>query len=345
MSGGTAGHTMKREGEEAVDQPSPETGTPETPPVHRHPRWGRGMRGLLVVSAVAILIHLIPLFLPRNLPEQELAIARAAQDAQTRVHFLLPLKDNRKATPTELREAAELLLEDAPAEAHALVEEAERRDPTSVETQLLRARICDAERMDRCVRQALERAEQVAPSDARPGILRADLREEDGDLEGAAEALRQARAKAPEDPLLSLRYGRLLSRVGRGEDAVAVLQSLEGKVPPARLLMEQGLVRSREGRDRDAVKLLQQAVEQEPRMTEGHMELGLAWFRLGNVEAGEDALRRAARMDVSDPTPLATLCALQLKVGRLEDARTTRMDLERRFPERMDVIRGLCRTP
>jgi tetratricopeptide (TPR) repeat protein len=303
------------------------------------------MRGVLVMCGIAVVVHIIPLLLPRNMPEQELAIARAETDAAHRTRYLLPLKQNDKATPADLREAAELLLEGAPADAHELAQEAERRDPKAVETQLLLARVCDAERMERCVQQSLSRAEQLAPGDARPAVLRADLKEQNGDLEGAAQALGQAHQKAPEDPLLSLRYGRLLNRMGRAEDALGVFQTLEGKVTHARLLVEQSLVRAKEGRDRDAVKLLQEAVRDDPRLAEGHFELGLAWFRLGNAEAAEDALRQADRLSVSDHKPLATLCALQVKAGQLEAARTSQMDLERRFPQRMDVIRELCRVP
>ncbi|HSP81937.1 MAG TPA: hypothetical protein VLQ93_25675, partial [Myxococcaceae bacterium] len=96
------------------------------------------------------MLHLIPLALPRNMPEQELAIARATPDPTKRVELLRPLKDNPKATAKELREAAELLREGVPLEAHELAREAERREPGEVETQLLLARICHGERMSRC---------------------------------------------------------------------------------------------------------------------------------------------------------------------------------------------------
>jgi len=34
------------------------------------------MRTALIACGLATLVHMIPLFLPRNMPEQELAIAR-----------------------------------------------------------------------------------------------------------------------------------------------------------------------------------------------------------------------------------------------------------------------------
>jgi hypothetical protein len=61
------------------------------------------------------------------------------------------------------------------------------------------------------------------------------------------------------------------------------------------------------------------------------------------VDAAEEELRTADGLDVSDPHPLAALCAMQLKAGRREAARVTRMDLERRFQGRLELIREACR--
>ncbi|RKH85302.1 hypothetical protein D7X99_06185 [Corallococcus sp. AB032C] len=308
-------------------------------------RRPQGLRGVLWVCGAALAIHVIPLLLPRDMPEQELAIARATENVEGRLRFLVPLKHNDKATAADLREAAELLREGAPAEAHDLALEAERRDPNALETQLLLARICDRERMSRCVDQSLEKARKLAPADPRPELLWADLSEAKGDVGGATEALSRAYSRTPGDPLIGLRYGRLLSRMGRPEDALKVFTSLEGKVPTARLLVEQGLVLTRNGRSREAVGLLQQAVQKDPKLTEGHFQLGIAWFQLGNETAAEEALRQADRLNVSDTRALGTLCTLQLKAGKFEGARQTRTDLERRFPQRMDAIREQCRLP
>lgn len=338
--------SAEREHEERVDNPSMTPGAaPQAAPPGRRHVLDQGLRGALVVSAIALLIHLIPLFLPRNMPEQELAIARASPTVEQRVRFLLPLRDHPKATPAELREAAELLLDGAPAEARELAREAERRDPNAVETQLLLARICDVERMDRCVSTSLERAERVAPKDARPDLLRAELQEKDGDFSGAAESLGRAYGKTPADPVVGLQYVRLLSAAKRGDDARAVLTGLEGRIPRSRLLVEQGRVWTREGRDAEAAKLFRKAVEEDPKLGIGFFELGLAWYRLGKQEAAEEALREADRLSPADPKALAALCAMQLKAKRIDDARLTRMDLERRFSGRTELIRQSCSIP
>ncbi|MBZ4422641.1 lipopolysaccharide assembly protein LapB [Myxococcus sp. RHSTA-1-4] len=341
------GRLAEREREKRVDNPSLTTGAaPEAPSEGRRRRGlDHGLRGALVVSGVALLIHLIPLFLPRNMPEQELAIARVLPNAEQRAPFLLPLREHPKATPAELREAAELLLEGAPAEARELAQEAERRDPNAVETQLLLARICDVERMDRCVSSALERAARLAPADARPDLLRAELQEKDGDVAGAAKSLGRAHGKTPADPLVGLRYARLLSAAKRGDEARRVLHSLEGQVPRARLLVEQGRVWTAEGRDAEAAKLFQKATEEDPKLAIAFFELGLAWHRLGNAEVAEEALRQADKLDLESPKALAAMCAMQLEEGRISDARLTRMDLERRFSGREELIRQSCSIP
>jgi Tfp pilus assembly protein PilF len=301
------------------------------------------LRGALIVIGVAFLIHLIPLFLPRNMPEQELAIARATPDVRHRLRLLKPLKEHPKATGAELREAAELLLEGAPAEARELVEEAERRQPGGVETPLLRARICWEERMERCIHESFEQARSAAPKDARPDLLWADMREHDGDMATALEAVGRAWRKAPEDVAIQLRYGRLLSENGHHAEAERVLRALEPKVPPQKLLLELGQLRLREGRDEEARLLFAKAVGEEPQSPLAHYHLGMAHFRLGDLDAAEEELRAADRINVSDPRALAALCAMQLQTGQLEAARVTKMDLERRFHDRAEFIRSTCR--
>ncbi|HVG58475.1 MAG TPA: tetratricopeptide repeat protein [Hyalangium sp.] len=301
------------------------------------------MRTALIACGLAALVHMIPLFLPRNTPEQELAIARVTAEVPNRLRLLKPLKEHPKITGAELREAAELLLEGAPAEAQEFVEEAERREPGSVETQLLRARICRAERMERCVRESFEQAVRLAPADTRPDLLWADMREQDGDLEAAAEAVDRARKKAPGELALHLRYSRLLSAVGRPREAEAVLQALAPRLPADQLLVELGLLRAREGRADEARAFFAQAVEKSPQSAVAHYHLGAAHFQLGNLDAAEEELLTADRLNVADPRPLAALCAMQVKAGRRDAARVTKMDLQRRFQGQAELIRDACR--
>ncbi|WP_317987329.1 tetratricopeptide repeat protein [Stigmatella hybrida] len=319
-----------------------ETVSPRSPPPGRW-RLSQGIQRTLAVVGVAFLIHLIPLFLPRNMPEQELAIARATPDAQQRVAVLLPLKENAKATGAELREAAELIMEKAPAEARILLEEAKKREPGAVESQLLQARICQLERMDRCVQETLERAVHMAPQDARPDLLRAEMSERAGNLAGALEALARARSKQPQDTAVGLRYARLLSVTARHEEAEAVMRQLEPQLSNRELLLQMGILKTRAGRNQEARAFFAQAVGEAPGSPVAHYHLGMSHFQLGDVDAAEEELRTADRLDVSNPDALAALCALQIQAARYEAARITKMDLERRFQDRQELIRSACR--
>jgi tetratricopeptide (TPR) repeat protein len=303
------------------------------------------MKGVLISCSVAFLIHLIPLFLPRNMPEQELALARAIPDAAQRVKVLKKVKENPKATGANLREAAELLKEGAPLDAYELAKEAERREPGAVETQLLLARVCHGQRMNRCEEESLKRAAELAPGDPRAALLRADFAERDGDVVGALKAVEEAYGKAPGELGVGVRYGRLLSAAGRGEEAIQVLRTLEGGLGRPRVWVEEGLVRAAQGRMEEARELFAKAVEEEPGLVVGHYHLGMAAYRVGDVEGAEEALREADRLDMSDMKPLSALCEIQRQTGRLDDMMATRMDLERRFPERMEAVRSACRTP
>jgi tetratricopeptide (TPR) repeat protein len=294
---------------------------------------------------VAFAIHLIPLFLPRNMPEQELAIARAIPDVAQRGRVLRKLRENPKATGENLREAAELMREGSPMDAYELAKEAERREPGSVETQLLLARVCHGQRMNRCEEESLTRAEELAPGDARVDLLRADFAERDGDVEEALEAVEEAYGKEPGNVGVGVRYGRLLSATGRGEEAIQTLKKLEKGLGRPRMWVEEGLVREAQGRMEEARELFAKAVDEDPRMVMGHYHLGMAAFRVGDVEGAEEALREADRLDMSDMRSLAALCEIQRKTGRTDDMMATRMDLERRFPERMEAVRRACSTP
>ncbi len=298
----------------------------------------------MIACLVALVIHLIPLFLPRNVPEQDLEIARAIPVSANRVQVLKPLKDNPKVTGAQLREAAELLAEGAPLDAQELAKEADRREPGVLETQLLLARLCHGARMNRCEEEAFEKAAELAPADPRAELLRADIREREGDLGGALESVKKAYEKAPGNAGVGVRYGRLLSAAGRGDEAVEVLKGLESKLGRPRMLVEEGLIREAQGRTKEARELFALAVETDPKLVMGYYHLGMAAFRDGDVEGAAEALKEADRLDMSDMRPLSALCAIQRQTGRTEELMVTRQDLERRFPERMAAVRSACRS-
>ena len=303
------------------------------------------MRNALWVCLVAFLIHLIPLWFPRDMPEQELAIARAITNPAQRVGVLKPLMDNPKATGANLRDAAELLREGSPMDAYELTKAAERKEPGAVENPLLLARICHGQRMSRCEEESFTRAERLAPSDPRASLLRADFHERDGHLEDALQALRTAYQKAPDYDGLGVRYARMLSAADQGDEAIQVLERQQAKLGRAGLALEEGLVRVAQGRLQEGRRLFLRAVEADPNLAPAYYHLGLTAFRLGDIEGAEEALRESDQLDMRNMRALSALCAIQRSTRRLEAMTVTRMDLERRFPERLEAVKSACRAP
>jgi predicted Zn-dependent protease len=295
------------------------------------------------VCGAALALHVLPLLLPRNVPEQDLAIARAIEAPAGRVEVLRRVKENPKVTAAHLREAAGLLLGGAPSDAREMAEEAARREPDSVEGQLVLAAACHEEGSSRCEEQAFARVAAMAPGDARADLLRADFREREGDTARALESVEWAYRKQPGDVGVGVRYSRLLSAVGRGDEAITVLKKLEGPLGQVRVLLEVGKVRAEQGRLGEARALFAKVVELEPRSAQAHYHLGMTLWRQGDAERAEEVLLQADRLDMTDLKPLSALCAIQKHEGRSEAALATRMDLERRFPERLEEVRGACR--
>ncbi|ATB30205.1 tetratricopeptide repeat protein [Melittangium boletus] len=306
--------------------------------------WNRSAKKALLVCLVALVLHLLMLLLPRNMPEQELSIARAIPDSAKRVTLLKPLKEHPKATGANLREAAELLREGSPLDAYELAKAAESKEPGSEETQLLLARICHGQRMKRCEEESLQRAEELSPEDPRAALLRADFHERDGDVEGALKAVEEAYRKAPGREGVGVRYARLLSATSRGEEAIKVLETQARLLGKSRLWVEQGLVRVAQGRLEEGRRLFARAVEEDPKLAPAYYHLGLTEYRLGDIEAAEEALREADRLDMTSMRALSALCEIQRRTGRVNDMTVTRMDLERRFPEKLGAVQSACGT-
>ena len=66
----------------------------------------------------------------------------------------------------------------------------------------------------------------------------------------------------------------------------------------------------------------------------------MAHFRLGDLESAEEELREADRPGRLGTRSPGGTCAMQSKAGLMEAARVTKMDLERRFQERTELIRS-----
>ena len=299
-------------------------------------------RAALWVSLGALAIHLVPLFLPREIPSVELELARMVPEARHRVRLLAPLRENPQSRGEHLRDAAELVLAASTREARAFLQEARRRDPSAVENDLLEARICWADGDESGAQHARAVARRDAPSDPRPELLEADLREARGDSPGALTALERALNKSPGDVPLRLRYARALGAAGRESAAQDALEPLASALPRHRWLAEQGLLRLGSGQNAEARSLLEDAVHADEGDAASHYYLAVALFRLEEWTRAEAELRRADHLDPSDFRALALLCVLQREEGRVDDAGVSRVMLERRFAARHAEFDQAC---
>ncbi len=291
----------------------------------------RRLKAALVVSGAVALLHLVPLFLPRQSPEVDLRLAHVLTDSAARGKHLRGLLDNPQTTAVHLYEAARLVLPADPKLAREFLAEADARGPIDSERRLLEAQVCHAEGNATCLEEALSHARALLPEDPRPDLVAADLAERDGDPERALQALSRAHEKDSADRDVTLRYARALGVAGRLNEALAVLGRIEQDLGLAQALEERGLLKVSGGDLVGAIADLEAAAEAAPRSGRVRYFLGVARYRLHDWPRAEAALRESARLDGSDWRPLALLCALQREDQRLEDALVTRSLLVARF--------------
>jgi tetratricopeptide (TPR) repeat protein len=303
-------------------------------------RLSRRSRAVLRWTLIALLIHLVPLFLPRMEPKQELALARMLPEAEYRIRLLAPLVENPRSTPEDLRDAAELVLPASIELASGLLREAERRGSDPVAAELLRARIERARGDEAAAEEAMERARRAGPGDPRPDLAEARFRESEGDRAGAIGALQRAHAKTPEDVALTLQLARSLGAAHREEEGQALIDGLKG-MSDAERWIERGKLGLAAGEAARAGEAFAEALALEP-SGEARYLLGVSLFRLGDLSRAEAVLRDAVRQDARDFRALALLCALYREELRIEDAARVRMELRRRFPEREPEYTSAC---
>lgn len=307
-----------------------------------HFRFTPRTRAALVVSAVALVVHLIPLFLPRRVPGVELDLARLVPDAAHRVSLLLPLIDNPRSTAANLRDAAELVLPASSTTARQFLAAADKLAPVSEDNELLRARICRADRDDPCVRRALARARELAPADPAPDLVEAEFAELSGDTDDVLTALGQAHRKSPQDAALGLRYARALASASRWTAAEQVFAELRPALPKPRARIEHGLMLLDGGAELAARHEFEAAVRETPKSAEAHYYLGVALFR---EQAWLDALSElqiADQLDRKDFRALALICAIERENGRLDLAAATRTQLDERFAAQRSQYDDAC---
>jgi Flp pilus assembly protein TadD len=299
-------------------------------------------RAVLWVFLAALPVHLLPFFLPRKVPEQELALARLLPEGKDRLVLLQPLLDNPRATAEDLRQAALLLLPASGEMAEPFLAGAERLGPGQWQNELVRAQLCRARGDASCVRTALGRAQAGAPQSPEPDLAAAELHALDGDPEAALQALARAHLKAPGEVELKLRLVRALGAAGRVQEGELLLQQAAPKLAPETLWAERGKLFLAAGANDRAKEALAQGCKVAPLSAELHFLLGVSLVRLEDLPGATVALREADKLAPRDYRPLALLCAAQREALELDQAAITRMMLQQRFASSTQLFARAC---
>ncbi|WP_299944913.1 tetratricopeptide repeat protein [uncultured Microbulbifer sp.] len=90
-----------------------------------------------------------------------------------------------------------------------------------------------------------------------------------------------------------------------------------------------------------AIALLQSVVAREQRLPAPYINLGIAYYRVGNEKDAEDAFLRALALDEKHPVATNELAALYRRQGRFVDARHIYVHALAENPEYLPLIKNL----
>lgn len=95
---------------------------------------------------------------------------------------------------------------------------------------------------------------------------------------------------------------------------------IDGK---ARQDYSHGLSLLQQDRLQEGIAVLEAVAESEPHLTAPHIDLGIAYHRVGNLEAAEASLQKALTLHPGHPIAHNELGIVYRKIGRFADARTS----------------------
>ncbi len=128
---------------------------------------------------------------------------------------------------------------------------------------------------------------------------------------------------------LSLLLIVALAQTGQG-DTSAKLKALQQR-------FDRAIQLARQGKYEQAASLLRQILKEQPNLAPAHLNLGLVYRMMGQAEKAGHHLRRAAMLDLRDPTPLVELARLALEQRQLKDLEGYLRMLRDRFPNHPEL--------
>ena len=87
------------------------------------------------------------------------------------------------------------------------------------------------------------------------------------------------------------------------------------------------------GQYEPGIELLLKVIEQEPDLTSAHIDLGIAYERLGNLDLAEASLHKALELNPDHPAVYNELGLVQRRKGEFEEARTSYEKALAQFPD------------
>jgi len=141
----------------------------------------------------------------------------------------------------------------------------------------------------------------------------------------AAKAERAAAEGKPLDDKAAADLARAYEFIGKGEflDAAGVVESLAESYPQnSQVRLLEGQINMRMNFFDKALEAFEAAARLNPKETEAHVGVGLAWSKRKDWKQAADALQKAVALSPADPVAQRALGAALLKLDRKDDALT-----------------------
>ena len=185
---------------------------------------------------------------------------------------------------------------------------------------------------------SIERALQLAPDDAEVLTVSAVIASDRGDDARAEREFQRALELSPSNALAASYYGNILAGLGRPREALRQFEAAARLDPYSiNTLIGLGMVLQDVGRPDDGLKSLLRVLEIDPARADAHVMIGALFARsYGRLDLGLPWLERAASLDPSNVGAMDWLITLNWDLGRLEEARRWRLELQRRLDGRVD---------
>ncbi len=155
------------------------------------------------------------------------------------------------------------------------------------------------------IEPALQNAQRLAPEEYRWPYYLGAYYQGQRRLEEATTQLQRAHQLRPDDPVINVRLGQLALLADRPDRAPEYFDKARGSEGfEAFALYGLGRSASLRGDDAAAMELFKAALELEPEAAEIHQQMGLAYRKLGDLDAAREHLSKQASGDLSFPDPL-----------------------------------------